>query len=478
MSMSGIGWSLLQQGGRQAASLAVFAALSLLLDPSAFGLIAFAQVVIALVTITSELGFGVAIIQRQNVTPAHLSTAFTLNVGLGALLSTATILLAAPLAQLFRKPEAEPLLRGLAAGFVLSSVGMVQSALAQRELRFRDLALRDIAAQVGGGIVAIVLAVRGAGAWSLVAQALVAAGLGSLLLWVRSPWRPRVAEVSATAARELWSYGSRIVGFNFVKFLVQNTDRLTLAYVLDASQFGIYVYSSKLVLQTSSMLSGGIGGYLFPRLAQLQDRAEDAGRLLLRAQRGVLLLLAPVMMIAALLAPALLPRLLGPAWQAGVTVLQVLAAVACLQAVFAPIGELIKAFGQPAWLLRWGILLAAACTAGVAAGSPWGAKGAAAGLLVAHLACLPVLLEVARRLAGTRATAVARAVAPAGLAAATAALPFVAAWAAGLQLSVPMALGAGLVGGTAAATLVVRTLGQDPAVRAFLERRVRRADVA
>ena len=57
----------------------------------------------------------------------------------------------------------------------------------------------------------------------------------------------------------------------------------------------------------------------------------------------------------------------------------------------------LLAEGRTAWLLRWGLGRAAACAAGMAAGSPWGAWGVAAGFVVASWASVvPILIGLTR----------------------------------------------------------------------------------
>ena len=66
---------------------------------------------------------------------------------------------------------------------VINGLTVVQLALFERSMRFRALAVREIAAVLVGGTLGIVLAVRGAGVWALVAQQLGFAILLCLMLF-------------------------------------------------------------------------------------------------------------------------------------------------------------------------------------------------------------------------------------------------------------------------------------------------------
>src|SRR5699024_276895 len=128
----------------------------------------------------------------------------------------------------------------LSAGFLIRAVGLTHAAVAQRELRFRELAARDVVANLVGGAIGTGLAALGAGVWSLVAYTLVSAALSSAGAWMVVNWRPAAAEVNREAAAELWGFGSQMLGFSLFKAIVQNSDRLVLGHALGPQAVGYY----------------------------------------------------------------------------------------------------------------------------------------------------------------------------------------------------------------------------------------------
>src|SRR5205823_14221657 len=114
--------------------------LARLLTPADFGLAAAALMVIGVSAVFAEFGIGPAVVQRPELRPAHLRTAFTLLLLLGGLLGGLVWLTAPGVAGFFRLGELTPILRVLALVFPVQSVAVVADALLQRELRFRCLA--------------------------------------------------------------------------------------------------------------------------------------------------------------------------------------------------------------------------------------------------------------------------------------------------------------------------------------------------
>ncbi|HSH22200.1 MAG TPA: oligosaccharide flippase family protein, partial [Candidatus Caenarcaniphilales bacterium] len=202
----GLTWTIIDAWGRQLLGLVVFVVLTRLLDPVDFGLVALAAVFVAFVQILVDQGLGDALVQRRELTRAHIDTAFWVSLTTGAVLAVVGIVLAIPIAAFLGQPALQPLLQVLSLTFVLTALNSVQVALLRRELAFRSLALRTLVAIAGGGAVGITLAYLDFGPWALVGQQLGQAVLAVLVLWRTSPWRP-TRQVSRTHFRELFSFG-------------------------------------------------------------------------------------------------------------------------------------------------------------------------------------------------------------------------------------------------------------------------------
>ncbi len=151
---------------------------------------ALATVFVAFAQLIVDQGLGDALIQRKEVTRSHVDTAFWVALATGLLLTALGLILAGPIAGLLKEPDLAPILQVLSLTFVLSAMNSIQIALLRRELAFRSLAIRSIVAAAGGGVVGIVMAVNGFGAWALVGQ----------LVATSSPVRPHAPAGEPVAA--------------------------------------------------------------------------------------------------------------------------------------------------------------------------------------------------------------------------------------------------------------------------------------
>ena len=186
----GLTWTLIDTWGTQILGLIVFAVLTNRLLPEQFGLVALATVFVSFATLFVDQGLGDALIQRKTVSRSQIDTAFWVAVGTGSLLTLAGIVLAGPISALLDQPDLAPILQVLSFIFVLVALSSIQTALLRREMRFRGLAIRRLAAVAVGGIVGVTMAFANYGAWALVGQQLAAAATTVVALWTVSPWRP------------------------------------------------------------------------------------------------------------------------------------------------------------------------------------------------------------------------------------------------------------------------------------------------
>ncbi len=396
-------WSIVQVIGKQGIALLIFIILALFIDPADFGILAMAMAWIAFIQVFSELGFGAALIQKQSVTTKHYSTIFVINVAVGIFLTFIGILLSWPCALFFKTPNIQPVVVILSIGFLINSFSLTQMAIAQREMRFRDLAIRDISAALIGGIAGIILAWLKYGIWALVIQSLVTYLIGSLLLWHMLQWRPTISEFSLQCAKELWSYSSKIFAFNIFKYFAQNTDKLLIGYLLGPVALGLYTFAFKLVVFPASNIVGAIGSYLFPMFASMQENLEAINKYYIFTMKSINSILTPTLVIIAFLSPVLVPSIWGEKWMSAVPLIQIFTVLAIAQSLVSPVGQLMKALDRPGWLLNWSIFITLVVSILISLGIYYkGIVGAAYGITIAYIIGVAINFFIVYKLTSIR----------------------------------------------------------------------------
>ena len=191
-TVRGLSWTASSTLGQQVLQFGFTAVLARLIVPRDFGLIAMIGVFSGFATLFVDLGLGSAIVQRPKIEERHLSSAFWVNLAMGAGATVVIMALAPAIAAFFGQPQLVALTLAIAPTFLFASLAGVQTALLERELDFRRLVVVENVAFIAGNVVAILMALRNLGVWSFIGLALVASVVRSGLLFVKGGWRPRL----------------------------------------------------------------------------------------------------------------------------------------------------------------------------------------------------------------------------------------------------------------------------------------------
>jgi len=392
-------WSIVQVIGKQGTTLLTITILALFLNPTDFGILGMAMAWIAFIQIFSELGFGAALIQRQDLNSRYFSTIFFINVAAGIFLTLIGVSLSGPCAIFFKTPRVKPIMAVLSLGFAINSFSLTQVTLAQKELRFRDLAIRDISAALIGGIAGIISVILGFGVWSLVIQLLTAYLIGSILLWCMVKWRPIFREFSLQCAKELWPYSSKIFAFQIFKYFAQNIDKLIIGYFLGPVALGLYTFAFRLVAYPVSTVVGAIGNYLFPKFSIMQNSLKEINKSYLFIVKAINAIVFPFLVMVGFLSPVFIPAIWGQKWIQAIPLIQIFAVLAIAGSFISPVGQLMKALDRPGWLFIWSIYITVTIAIFVWLGVSFrGILGGAFGITMAYISGIPIIAYIVNKL--------------------------------------------------------------------------------
>lgn len=396
-AVKGVVWSAITSWGRQAIAFIVFFLLARLLGPEAFGLVALATVFLAFVQVFVDQGFAEAIIQRHELDPEHLDTAFWTNLGIGLVITVLCMGTAGLAAGLFHEPQLAPVIRWLSLNFTIIAFSSVQDAILRRNFAFRSLAVRSLIGVVAGGVVGVAMAFSGYGVWSLVGQQLSSGLVQATVLWWASQWRPGF-RVSNSHFRELFSFGINVVGMNVLEFVNRRADDFLVGYFLGSKALGYYSVAYRLMMIGLDLLTNVINQVAIPTFSKLQLEPER----LLRAFYSVIELTSlvsfPAFIGLAVLAPELIPTLLGAKWLPSIPVIQVLALIGVLHSVYYYNGSVIMAMGKPSWKLIINFIYSIANVIAFIIAVRWGIVAVAVAFVIRGYALAPIELWLIKKL--------------------------------------------------------------------------------
>jgi len=296
-------------------------------------------------------------------------------------------------------------LRVLSIGFIVNSSSLCHIALLQKELRFRDLAKRDVCASIAGAIAGITAVFSGAGVWSIVAQLITYYIVGAVFIWYVTAWRPQFNEFSSEYIKDLWPYSSKILTTNLLNFGVKNTDRILIGGALGPYALGIYTFAYNLVLLPITSINSAIGAYVLPRYPAMQDEVNMVRSSYLSVLKLTLLCMAPFIIVFSQTAHIFVDLIWGDTWSEAIPTMKVLCALAIIGSFVAPSGQLMKSFGRPDWLLYWSIFTVIIQGVLIYIGVKIaGLLGVSLGLLLSCILSIPIVIFISNQLIGLSAT--------------------------------------------------------------------------
>jgi O-antigen/teichoic acid export membrane protein len=409
----GLAWTVGSAGAQGALQIGTLAVLGRLLTPQDFGIVAAALVIASFSTIFAQLGVNQAVIQRRDLEDGVSATAFIVSMTL-ALLLTATLVAAAPLVEAqLQLPGLSPVLKALAATFVLRALGATGEALLLRDRRFRAVAIIELSSYaLGYAIVGVALAAAGAGLWALVAAQLVqgATRSGLTLALRRHGLRPDLSRAGLTG---LLRFGGGHSLGRIANFVALQADNLVVARGLGAAALGIYSRAYQMMGLPAALLGSAIDRVLFPTMARQQGDIAALRASYLRGLSLIALLTLPTGFVLSAAAGEIVRLLLGSGWEGVVAPFQIFALTMAFRVSDRLSAVVTRALGVVYRRALVQSLYAVAVIGAAIAGLPYGVYGVALGVacalamnhVVSTLLALHVLGGRARDAAAAQASA-------------------------------------------------------------------------
>jgi O-antigen/teichoic acid export membrane protein len=246
----------------------------------------------------------------------------------------------------------------------LTALSIVPLAVLQREIRFKRHSGAISAAALGAAVVAIASALLGAGVWALVVRQILYGALVSALAWwnVRDLLPRADAGRAPTTLRDHRRGASAFFVLAAANLVALNADYVIVGNATDGRQLGLYSLAFMLGFAPLTNFSWKIGAVLFPALSASEDRSMVVSRTL-RALRLMSLALLPLVVPAVVLAPSLLPAVLGSDWEAMVLPFQILIVAGVGHALINVFGEALSGTGNIRLHAALQVLMGVAVTA-------------------------------------------------------------------------------------------------------------------
>jgi O-antigen/teichoic acid export membrane protein len=270
MFLKGIFWDLIEKVFNQGIGFIISIILARILTPEDFGLVGMTMVVVSFSQVFMDMGFSTALIQKQEITEEQFSTVFYLNILLGAFLTLLMFICSGVIADFYNQPAISSLMKGISFLFIINSLSIVQTTQFLKAIDLKPLTIFRGLAVIISGCIGISMAYTGYGVWSLVAQSILNALIYTVLIWIKSSWRPRTY-FDLHAISDLWRYGAKIFMPNLIESIFSRLDVLIIGKIFSPSTLGFYTRAQSLNNLVVQYTSGSLMKVFFPAISRYQQ---------------------------------------------------------------------------------------------------------------------------------------------------------------------------------------------------------------
>lgn len=323
-----------------------------------FGTAAIAISLFPALDLLADMGLSAAVIQRDDHSEEKISTVFWLNTAMSLVLFALLALVVGPaLAWLQGADIVSSLLTVYGLKLLWQNVYFMPASLMRRELRFKELSIIRIIANVAEFIGKVGSAAAGAGIWCFVIGPMARVAVTALGVQILHPWRPRFV-LKLRQAVDWAIFGFKASASQILFHIYTNVDYQVVAYYIGKEAAGLYTLAYMIVLEPCKVIGEVVIQIAFPTFARLKYRKDqliDQFIAFTRMNLVVTLLFLGVVFVSA---HELLYSLWGAERLPAAPIMQLLCFVGILRAMSFVPPPLLDGIGRPGLTLRYTIVAA------------------------------------------------------------------------------------------------------------------------
>ncbi|MBT8447738.1 MAG: oligosaccharide flippase family protein, partial [Gammaproteobacteria bacterium] len=252
--------------------------LGAILDPEDFGLFAILLSLGAVVAVVSNGGTQQVLVQEGEEYNRNVPLVFNYALGFNLLAAAALVAASLPMAAHYDNPVLKPMAWILAASIVAGTPGLILKARLSIDLRFKQVGLLMAVSNIGRHASAILLALLGAGVFSLTLPVLVQPILVTLIAWIIVREWPPARHVSRDEYLALFGKTKWLMASTLALALLQHGRYLPVSLFVSTASLGVFFFAAQLITSVVSLFTGAIKEIFFPFFSKLEAGTDLFGQ--------------------------------------------------------------------------------------------------------------------------------------------------------------------------------------------------------
>ena len=272
-SISGVIWKLLERVLAQGVTLVVSIIIARILSPNDYAVVSIVTIFFTFANILITGGLNTALIQKKNADKIDYSSVLIGSVVISAAVYAILFLCAPFIANLYSQPLLVQIVRVMGITLIITAIKSVWCAYISSHLEFRKFFFATLGGTLTSAIVGISLAIKGCGAWALVAQQMTNTIIDTIILIasVRIRISPRF---SKSRFMLLFSYSWKILISSLISAVYNEIIPLLIGVKYESTNLSYYTKGRQFPGNISSTITNTLASVLFPAISKVQDNKQ------------------------------------------------------------------------------------------------------------------------------------------------------------------------------------------------------------
>ena len=330
-------WSFLDKFGQKVVFLISSLFLMRMLDISAYGIIGSLVIIIAVSVLLTDSGFGRALINRKNISELEYNTVFYFNLAISFFLYIVLFVSAPYIAQLYNEPLIIPVSRVLFLSIIFNGFSLIQTTILTKASDFKTQTKANTTALIISTIIALFMAWKGFGVWSLVAQRVISSFLKTVLLWLYSSWRP-ARLFSFSKLKTFFAFSNKLLASGAIGAVFNNIYPSIIGVYYPMKQVGFYQQAYNYQDTAFSVISDTFRSVSVVILSEINHHTDRLLQVVSKLMKSISFLSFPIAFILILIAEPIFVNVFDEKWLPSVPYFQIL----CLGGAVSPFAFILN----------------------------------------------------------------------------------------------------------------------------------------
>lgn len=336
----GIGWTSISTVVNGLTQILRLSILARFLDKSDFGIVAILTFILGLTQVFSDLGFSAAIMSEKKLDRFKFLNLYWIQLMVFIIIMIVMSSFSGFIADYYDNEMLVLLVPLMLSELVFVGIGKLYDTVLQKEMQFKTIAIRNVCASIISLIIAVVLAVLGAGVYSLVLSTIMNAAIVNVwnLIAGQKTYKLQFVRIDIFGTRDLIKVGAYQMGTQILDYVSSKMDILIIGSFLSVAELGIYNLAKELVLKFVLVINSIVNKVMLPVLSFKADNLGELKNIFKSFVKNITIVNAPIVGFGILFSPLIVTLFYGSGYEDSFEIVRILSVWSLLVVIGQPNG--------------------------------------------------------------------------------------------------------------------------------------------